>query len=43
MISVVEAFVDYGVIYVFHVCFDLYVVYGVWVCVDVCGVFCVVE
>ena len=27
----------------FQVCFDLYVVYGVVICVDVCGVVCVVE
>ena len=34
--------VDYGGVYVFHVCFDLYVVYWVEVCVNVCGVVCVV-
>ena len=31
------------VVYVFHVCFDLCIVYGVGVSVDVCGVVCVVE
>ena len=29
--------------YVFHACFDLCFVYGVGVCVDVCGVVCVAE
>ena len=28
--------------YVFHICFDLCVVYGVGGCVHVCGVVCVV-
>ena len=27
----------------FHVCFDLFVVYGVGICVDACGGVCVVE
>ena len=27
----------------FHVCFDLSFVYGVRICVDVCGVVCVAE
>ena len=34
--------VDYGGVNVFHVCPDFCVVYGVWVCVNVCGVICVV-
>ena len=29
--------------YVFQVSFDLYVVYGDGICVNVCGVVCVVE
>ena len=33
--------VDYGDVYVFHVCFYLCVVDGV--CVDVCSLFCVDE
>ena len=33
---------DYGGVYVFHVCFNLCVVYGVGICVDICGVVCVV-
>ena len=37
--SVVEICIDYGDMYVFHVCFDLCVVYGV----GVCGLVCVVE
>ena len=31
---------DYGGVYVFHVCFDLCIVYGVGICVDVCVVEC---
>ena len=38
--SVVEICVDYGGMYVFHVCFDLFVVYGVGFCVNVCVVEC---
>ena len=34
-------FVDYGDVYVF--CFDLFVVYGVGICIDVCDVVCVIE
>ena len=34
---VVFSVVDYGGLYVFHVCFDLYIVYCVGVCVNVCG------
>ena len=41
--SVVEICVDYGGVYVFHVCFDLWVVNGVGICVDVCSLVCVVE
>ena len=40
--SDVEICVDYGGMYVFHVCFNLCVVYGVVIYVDVCGVVCVV-
>ena len=40
VLSVVEVCVDYGGVYVFHVCFD--VVSGFRVCVNVCGVVCVV-
>ena len=36
--SVVEVCIYYGGVYVFHVCFYFYVVYGVGVCVDICGV-----
>ena len=43
MFSVVEIYVDYGGVYVFHVCFYLCVIYGVGVCVDVCGVVYIVE
>ena len=32
-----------GGVYVFHVCFDLRVVYGIGICIDVCDVVCVVE
>ena len=39
--SVVEICVDYGGVYVFHVCFDLCIVYGVGIC-DVEGVWGVV-
>ena len=42
MFSVLEVFVDYDIVNVFHVCLDLCVVYGVGVCVNVCGVVCVV-
>ena len=42
VLSVVEVCVEYGGVNVFHICFDFYVVYGVGVCVNVCGVFCVV-
>ena len=41
--SVVEIFVDYGVLYVFHVCSDLCVVYGVRIRVDVSCVVCVLK
>ena len=33
MFSVVEICIDYGGVHVFHVCFDLCVVYGIGVCV----------
>ena len=39
---VVGIWVDYGGVNVFHVCFNLCVVYGVGGCVNVCGVVCVV-
>ena len=42
--SVVEICVEYGGVYVFHVCFDLCVLYGIEVCVIIlCDVVCVVE
>ena len=41
-LSVVEVCVDYGGMNVFQVCLDFGVVYGVRVCVNVCGVVCVV-
>ena len=37
--SVVEVCADYGGVNVFHVCLNFGVVYGVGVCVNVCGVF----
>ena len=40
LFSVVEICIEYGGVYVFHFCFDLCVVYGIGVCVDVCGVVC---
>ena len=42
VVSIVDICVDYGGVNVFHVCFDLCVVYGVGVCVNVCDVVCVV-
>ena len=41
-LSVVDAWVDYGGVNVFHVFLDFCVVCGVGVCVNVCGVVCVV-
>ena len=43
MTSAIEVCVDYGGVNVFHVCFDLCVLYGVGIFVDVYGVACVVE
>ena len=43
VISAVEVCVYYSGVSVFHVHFDLCVVYGIGICVDVCGVVCVVE
>ena len=43
VLSVVEVCVDYDGVNVFHVCLDFHVAYGVGVCVNVCGVVCVVE
>ena len=43
MFSVVEICVDYGGVYLFHVCYDVCVVYGAGVCVNACGVSCVDE
>ena len=34
--------VDYGGVNVFHACLTIGVVYGVAVCVNVCGVVCVI-
>ena len=42
MISAVEVCVDFGRGCVFHVCFDMCVVYGVDICVHVGGVVCIV-
>ena len=42
VLSVVEVCVDYGGVIVFHICLNFYVVYGVGVGVNVCGVVCVV-
>ena len=42
VLSVVELCVDYGGVNVFHVCLHFGVIYGVGVCVNVCGVVCVV-
>ena len=39
---VVEVWVDYDGVNVFHDCLNFGVVYGVGVCVNVCGVVCVV-
>ena len=39
---VVEVCSDYGGVNVFHVCLNFVIVYGVGVCVNVCGVVCVV-
>ena len=41
-VTVVEVCVDYGGVNVFHVCLDLFTVYGVVICANVCGVVCVV-
>ena len=43
MFSVIEVCVDYGDVYVFHVCFGLCVIYDVGICADICGVVFVVE
>ena len=40
MLSVIEVY-DYGGVNVFHICLNFGVVYGVEVCVNVCGVVCV--
>ena len=40
--KVVEVCVDYGGVIVFHVCLDFGIIYGVGVCVNVCGVVCVI-
>ena len=42
VLSVAEVGADYGGVNVFHVWLNFGVVYGVGVCVNVCGVFCVV-
>ena len=42
VLSVVEVCADYGGVNVFHVCPNFGIVYGVGVCVNVCGVVCVV-
>ena len=42
MLWVVEVCADYGGVNVFHGCLNFDVVYGVGVCVNICGVVCVV-
>ena len=42
VLLVVEGCADYGGVNVFLVCLNFDVVYGVGVCVNVCGVVCVV-
>ena len=42
VLVVVEVCADYGGVNMFHVCLNFGVVYGVGVCVNVCGVVCVV-
>ena len=42
VLSVVEVCADYVGVNVFHVCLNFGVVYGIGVCVNVCGVVCVV-
>ena len=42
VLSVVEVRADYGGVTVCHVCLYFGVVYGVGVCLNVCGVVCVV-
>ena len=42
VLLIVEVCADYGGMNVFHVCLNFVVVYGVEVCVNVCGVVCVV-
>ena len=41
VLSVVEVYVDYGGVDVFHICLNFCVVNGVGVCVNVCGIVCV--
>ena len=43
MVPAVDVFINYGGVYVFHVCFDVCVVYGVGIRVDVFDVPRVVE
>ena len=43
MISAVHVCVNNGGVYLFLVCFDLCVVNGVGICIDISGVVCVVE
>ena len=42
VLSVVEVCADYVGVNVFHACLNVGLVYGVGVCVNVCGVVCVV-
>ena len=42
VLSVVEVCADYGDVNVFYGCLNFGVVYGFGVCVNVCGVVCVV-
>ena len=42
VLSVIVVCADYGGVNVFHVCLNFGVIYGVGVCVNVCGVVCVV-
>ena len=43
VLSVVEVCADYGGVNVYHACLNFGVIYGVGVCVKVCGVVCVVR
>ena len=42
VLSVVEVCADYVGVNVFHVCLNFGIIYGVGICVHVCGIVCVV-